>query len=598
MTKTGTDRKLPFFERYLTFWVLFCIVAGVIAGRLFPAGVSFLSAMEISNVNIPVAVLIWLMIYPMMVQIDFGSIIKAGKSPKGLIVTLVVNWLIKPFTMAIFAVIFLKYAFAAFIDPALAREYIAGAILLGAAPCTAMVFVWSYLTKGNPAYTLVQVAVNDLVILVAFVPIVKFLLGVNQIVVPYDTLIYSTILFVVIPLSGGYLSRVYLLKAKGPDWFDNVFLKALKPVTIIGLLLTLIILFAFQGNIIISNPFHILLIAVPLAIQTYFIFFIGYLWSKKWRLPHNIASPAAMIGASNFFELSVAVAISLFGLKSGAALATVVGVLTEVPIMLSLVYFSNKTRDWFGHADIKKAVRESYSKMLNAGSSCGCSGSCCGPDKTAAEMSKAVGYSDDEINAAPQGANLGFGCGNPVAIASLKEGETVLDLGSGAGFDAFLAAQKVGPKGKVIGVDMTPDMIKKAKENASKESFSNVEFRLGEIEKLPVDTGSVDVIISNCVINLSPEKKKVFSEAFRVLKTGGRLMISDLVLTKDLPGSVKGSIEAYVGCISGAVMKEEYLDLIKKAGFRDIEIASQDSYPTDIDGASDCVASIKVSARK
>jgi ACR3 family arsenite transporter len=349
MTETNSSVKLPFFERHLPLWVIFCIIAGVMIGKIFPAGVNFLSTLEVSQVNIPVAILIWLMIYPMMVQIDFSSIIKAGKNPKGLLVTLVVNWLIKPFTMAIFAAIFFKYIFAAFISPALAKEYIAGVILLGAAPCTAMVFVWSYLTKGDPAYTLIQVAVNDLVILVAFVPIVKFLLGVNQIIVPYTTLIYSTIFFVVIPLFGGYISRLYLLKVKGVGWFENVFLKALKPVTILGLLLTLIILFAFQGNIIIRNPLHILLIAVPLTIQTYFIFFIGYLWSKKWRLTHAIAAPAGMIGASNFFELSVAVAISLFGLKSGAALATVVGVLTEVPIMLSLVYFANRTRNWFAH---------------------------------------------------------------------------------------------------------------------------------------------------------------------------------------------------------------------------------------------------------
>ncbi len=348
MSETNKSVKLPFFERYLSLWVILCICAGVIIGKIFPAGVNFLSKMEVSQVNIPVAILIWLMIYPMMVQIDFSSIVKAGKKPKGLVVTLVVNWLIKPFTMAVFAAIFFKYIFSAFINPALAKEYIAGAILLGAAPCTAMVFVWSYLTKGDPAYTLVQVAVNDLVILVAFVPIVKFLLGVNQITVPYDTLIYSTVFFVVIPLLGGYISRVYLLKKKGMDWFENVFLKVLKPVTIFGLLLTLIILFAFQGNIILGNPIHILLIAVPLTIQTYFIFFIGYFWSKKWNLAHNIASPAAMIGASNFFELSVAVAIALFGLKSGAALVTVVGVLTEVPIMLSLVNFANKTSHWFG----------------------------------------------------------------------------------------------------------------------------------------------------------------------------------------------------------------------------------------------------------
>ena len=343
----NVSSKLPVFERYLSVWVILCIVVGIIFGRVFPQIISILSRMEVAQVNIPIAILIWLMIYPMMVQIDFSSIVRVGKKPKGLIVTLVVNWLIKPFTMAIFAAVFLKYLFAAFITPALATEYIAGAILLGAAPCTAMVFVWSYLTKGNPAHTLVQVAVNDLVILIAFVPIVKFLLGVNQIIVPYDTLIYSTILFVVVPLTGGYISRQLLIKYMGGAWFENVYLRILKPVTIIGLLSTLILLFAFQGNIIIDNPLHIFLIAIPLTIQTYFIFAIGYFWAMKWRVEHVISSPAAMIGASNFFELAVAVAITLFGLKSGAALATVVGVLTEVPIMLSLVNFSNKTRHWF-----------------------------------------------------------------------------------------------------------------------------------------------------------------------------------------------------------------------------------------------------------
>jgi ACR3 family arsenite transporter len=358
---TVKAKQLPAFERYLSLWVVLCIIGGIIAGKIFPAGVAALSKMELAQVNIPVAILIWLMIYPMMVQIDFGSIIKVGKQPKGLVVTLVVNWVIKPFTMAFFAMVFMNYVFKAFINPALAKEYVAGAILLGAAPCTAMVFVWSYLTDGDPAHTLVQVSINDLVILAAFVPIVKFLLGVNRILVPYDTLIYSVVFFVVIPLTTGYFSRSWLLKSKGRDWFGNVFLKFFKPVTIIGLLLTLVILFAFQGRIILANPFHIILIAMPLSIQTYFIFAIGYLWSRWWKLPHKIAAPAAMIGASNFFELAVAVAISLFGLKSGAALATVVGVLTEVPIMLSLVNFANKTRQWFpgpvsqlGEAEITK----------------------------------------------------------------------------------------------------------------------------------------------------------------------------------------------------------------------------------------------------
>jgi ACR3 family arsenite transporter len=340
-------KGLDIFGKYLTLWVALCIIAGVAIGQLFPPFPKTLSKFEYAHVSIPVAILIWLMIYPMMLKIDFSSIIKAMKEPKGLTVTWVTNWLIKPFTMYLIASFFLKVVFRQWISPELATDYLAGAILLGAAPCTAMVFVWSYLTKGNPAYTLVQVATNDLIILFAFTPIVAFLLGVSNVKVPYDTLFLSVVLFVVIPLTAGYLSRKNIIKYKGIDYFENVFLKKFDNVTIIGLLLTLIILFSFQGDIILKNPQHIVLIAVPLTIQTFLIFFIAYIWSKLWKLPHDIAAPAAMIGASNFFELAVAVAISLFGLDSGAALATVVGVLTEVPIMLTLVRIANATRSWF-----------------------------------------------------------------------------------------------------------------------------------------------------------------------------------------------------------------------------------------------------------
>jgi len=343
MAKKG----LSLFERYLSIWVALCIVAGVLIGQYIPSIPKFLSRMEYAHVSIPVAVLIWLMIYPMMLKIDFSSVKKIGQKPKGLIVTWVTNWLIKPFTMYLIAYFFLKIVFKAYIPENLSTEYLAGAVLLGAAPCTAMVFVWSYLTNGDPAYTLVQVATNDLIILFAFTPIVAFLLGVSNVRVPYDTLILSTILFVVIPLTFGYFTRKRVIANKGIDYFENVFLKKFDNITIIGLLLTLVIIFSFQGEIIVNNPFHILLIAVPLTIQTFLIFFIAYGWSKVWKLPHDIAAPAAMIGASNFFELAVAVAISLFGLTSGAALATVVGVLTEVPIMLTLVRIANATRGYF-----------------------------------------------------------------------------------------------------------------------------------------------------------------------------------------------------------------------------------------------------------
>ncbi len=336
--------KMGFFERYLSVWVGACIVVGIVLGQVLGNSIQVLSNLNIAKVNLPVAVLVWLMIFPMMVQIDFSSIKDVGRNPKGLGLTLIINWVIKPFTMAFFAWIFFDKVFSSFLTPALAEEYIAGAILLGAAPCTAMVFVWSYLTKGDPEYTLVQVAINDLILLFAFIPIVRFLLGVTNITIPFDTLISSVLIFVVLPLLSGAIVNKVLIKAKGKEWFESVFLAKLKPVSIIALLSTLILLFAFQGSKIIENPFHILLIAIPLTIQTYFIFFAAWGLGKKMSLPHCILSPGSMIGASNFFELAVAVAIALFGLNSGAALVTVVGVLIEVPVMLSLVKISNKWR--------------------------------------------------------------------------------------------------------------------------------------------------------------------------------------------------------------------------------------------------------------
>lgn len=332
------------FERYLTLWVALCIAAGIAIGRIAGDSIQFLSSMEIGTVNIPVAILVWLMIFPMMVQIDFSSLKNFNKNLKGLGLTVFINWIVKPFTMAFFAWIFFDKIYQAWITPEDAEQYIAGAILLGAAPCTAMVFVWSYLTKGDANYTLVQVSVNDLILLFAFIPIVKFLLGITSIHIPYETLISSVVIFVAIPLTAGYIANRYLIKNKGIDWFSNVFLVKLKPVSIMALLTTLVLLFAFQGDKIVSNPFHILLIAIPLSIQTYFIFFVTWFLGQKLKLKHNICAPAAMIGASNFFELAVAVAISLFGLNSGASLATVVGVLIEVPIMLSLVKLANKWR--------------------------------------------------------------------------------------------------------------------------------------------------------------------------------------------------------------------------------------------------------------
>ncbi|WMN12460.1 ACR3 family arsenite efflux transporter [Marivirga salinae] len=342
MSEAAGKKKMAFFERYLSLWVALCIGVGILIGYLAGDDISFLSDMEIYKVNLPIAILIWMMIYPMMLQIDFSSIKGIGKAPKGLIMTVVINWLIKPFTMAFFAWIFFEHLYSAFIDPAMAGEYIAGAIILGAAPCTAMVFVWSYLTDGDPNYTLVQVSVNDLIILVGFIPLVGFLLGITDITIPYGTLAASIIIFVVIPLVAGVITNKILVAQKGEKWFQDVFLPKFKPVSIIALLLTLILLFAFQGPNILDNPIIILLIAVPLIIQTYFIFFIAWFAGRKLKLSHAVCSPAAMIGASNFFELAVAVAIALFGLQSPAALVTVVGVLVEVPVMLSLVALANK----------------------------------------------------------------------------------------------------------------------------------------------------------------------------------------------------------------------------------------------------------------
>lgn len=341
------DKSINAFQRYLSLWVVLCMVIGVLIGKFIPAIPSFLNQFEYAKVSIPVAILIWVMIYPMMMKVDFQCIKNVKKNPKGLYVTWIVNWLIKPFTMYGIATLFFFVIFKGFITPELANEYLAGAVLLGAAPCTAMVFVWSSLTKGNPAYTVVQVATNDLIILVAFVPIVKFLLGVSNVAVPWDTLILSVIIFVVIPLVGGILTRTLISKKKGKNYFQNQFLPEFDNATTIGLLLTLILLFAFQGEVFLRNPFHIVLIAIPLIIQTFLIFFIAYFACKWIKLPHDIAAPAGMIGASNFFELSVAVAIALFGTSSPAAIATVVGVLVEVPVMLMLVKIANNTKHWF-----------------------------------------------------------------------------------------------------------------------------------------------------------------------------------------------------------------------------------------------------------
>ncbi|HBB29490.1 MAG TPA: arsenical-resistance protein [Clostridiales bacterium] len=340
---------IGFFEKYLTVWVILCMIIGILIGKFIPSVPNFLGKFEYANVSIPVAILIWLMIYPMMMKVDFKSIKDVGNNPKGLFITWVTNWLIKPFTMFGIAYVFFYIIFKSLIPCALAKDYLAGAVLLGAAPCTAMVFVWSHLTKGNPAYTIVQVATNDLIILIAFVPIVKFLLGVSNVSVPWDTLFLSVILFVVIPLLGGVLTRLFITKYKGEEYFSNTFIPKFNNVTVIGLLLTLIIIFSFQGDVIINNPLHIILIAVPLIIQTFLIFFIAYIASKLLKLPHDVAAPAGMIGASNFFELSVAVAIALFGASSPVALATIVGVLVEVPVMLILVRIANNTKGWFSN---------------------------------------------------------------------------------------------------------------------------------------------------------------------------------------------------------------------------------------------------------
>lgn len=337
---------MSLFERYLTLWVALCIAAGLALGALLPGVFATLASLEYASVNLIVAVLIWAMVYPMMVAVDLSSLKSVGQRPKGLIITVVINWLIKPFTMAALGVLFFQYLFAGLIDGDKASEYIAGLILLGAAPCTAMVFVWSQMTKGDANYTLVQVSLNDLIMVVAFAPIVAFLLGVTDIAVPWETLILSTVLYVVIPLVAGVVTRSALIRQSG-EAAVAAFTARIKPASVMGLLLTVVLLFGFQGPVILAQPGLIALLAVPIIIQSYGIFALGYGWAYLWRLPHKIAAPCALIGTSNFFELAVAVAIGLFGLNSGAALVTVIGVLVEVPVMLSLVAFANRTRGKF-----------------------------------------------------------------------------------------------------------------------------------------------------------------------------------------------------------------------------------------------------------
>lgn len=347
MNKNNDLPGISFFEKNLTIWVILCMIAGVLIGKYLPAIPDFLSRFEYARVSIPIAVLIWLMIYPMMMKVDFTSIKNVRREPGGLYVTWIVNWLIKPFTMFGFAALFFYVIFKPFIPEDLARDYLAGAVILGAAPCTAMVFVWSHLTKGNPAYTVVQVATNDLIILVAFVPIVVFLLGIGGVTIPWDTLFFSVVIFVVVPLVMGIWTRHTVLRRKGEEYFNEKFIPKFNEFTIVGLLLTLVLIFSFQGDVILNNPFHILLIAVPLIIQTFFIFFIAYFISRKMCLRHNVAAPGGLIGASNFFELAVAVAITIFGANSPVVLVTIVGVLVEVPLMLALVKFANRTKHWF-----------------------------------------------------------------------------------------------------------------------------------------------------------------------------------------------------------------------------------------------------------
>lgn len=341
-----SDSGLGTFERLLSLWVALAIAVGLILGSFLPGLFATLAALEIASVNLPVAVLIWAMVYPMMVGVDFSALKQIGERPKGIVITLVVNWLIKPFTMAALGVLFFNYVFAGLIPPDDAQAYIAGVILLGAAPCTAMVFVWSNLTRGDATYTLVQVSVNDVIMVFAFAPIVALLLGVSDITVPWDTLLISVVLYVALPLVAGLITRRVLVRDGGEPAVE-AFQARVKPASIMGLLLTVVLLFGFQGQVILDRPLVIALIAVPLLIQSYGIFFVAYGAARLWKVPFNVAAPCALIGTSNFFELAVAVAISLFGLGSGAALATVVGVLVEVPVMLSLVAFANRTRGWF-----------------------------------------------------------------------------------------------------------------------------------------------------------------------------------------------------------------------------------------------------------
>lgn len=344
-------KHMSFFDKYLTIWVALCMTVGVGLGKAFPAAVASLRGLEFgegSQINIPIAILIWLMVYPMMLKVDFSSIVNVGKNPKGLFVTLFVNWIVKPFSMAFFGYLFFRLVFSSWISPAEADQYIAGSIILAAAPCTAMVFVWSYLTDGDPGYTLVQVSVNDLLMLVLFAPIVKFLVaGASNLIVPFSILFTSIVVFIVVPLAAGVVTRNLLIRSRGPEWFNDVFLPKLHPVAISALLATLVLIFAFQADNITGRLFHVLLIAVPITLQVYFNSSLAYGLMKWLKVPYNIAAPGALIGASNFFELAVAVAITVFGPESGAALACVVGVLVEVPVMLSVCAICNRTRHWF-----------------------------------------------------------------------------------------------------------------------------------------------------------------------------------------------------------------------------------------------------------